>query len=74
MCFGMPKSTVSTILKNEGRLQLFSSSKFEPGRKCQSVHCDLEETLFCLLRQARSMNVPLSGPILKLKPKNWLIN
>ena len=70
--FGLPKSTVSTI---KHRLcELYSCSNFAPGRKCLylAAHSDLEEALFSLFSQARSMNVLISGPILKVKSKDWL--
>ena len=36
-------------------------------------HYDLEEALFTWFKQARIMNVSLSGPILKMKPKELAV-
>ena len=72
--FGLPKSTVSTILKNKVKLRRYmkAQSLILEGRGFVN-HCDLEETLFTWFKQARIMNVPHSGPILKMKPKELAV-
>ena len=66
MSYNLPKSTLSTILKNKDKIrESFAASKIEPRRKCirHSSHEDLEKALLLWFRQARAMNVPISGPI-----------
>ena len=68
--FGLPKSTVSTILKNKAKLRdVYENSKFELERKriLAAVYGDIEEALFTWFKQPRSMNIPVSGPILTIK-------
>ena len=68
--FDLPKSTVSTILKNKEKARaVYEKSKFKPEIKklCTAVYEDIEEALFTWFKQARSMNVPISGPILAIK-------
>ena len=65
--FGLSKSTVSTILKNKAKLRgVYENSKFELQRKRirTAVYGDIEEALFTWFKQARNMNIPVSGPIL----------
>ena len=46
-------------------------TKSEPGSKCcrLATYQDVEEALFSWFKQARCMNVPISGPIMKIKAK-----
>ena len=70
--FSLPKSTLSTILKNKDRLrESYATASFDRGRKRLrlAAHPDIEEVLFSWFKQARCMNVPISGPILKVKAK-----
>ena len=64
--FGIPKTTLSTIVKNKKIKEAFELSKFDPQRKRLRVAAyeDLKEALVIWIGQARSQNVPLSGPIL----------
>ena len=48
---------------------MYESSKFERKRLCTEVYGDIEEALFTWSKQARSMNIPVSGPILAIKAK-----
>ena len=64
--------TLSTILKNKEKFKhLFDTSKLKPGIKCcrLATYQDMEEALFSWFKQARCMNVPISGPIMKIKAK-----
>ena len=61
--YELPQSTLSTILKNKEKFKhLFATSKLKPG-------IDVEEALFSWFKQARCMNVPILGPIMKIKAK-----
>ena len=66
--FGIPCSTLSTILKNKETLKrqhaLGSSKKF---RLKESTKPDVDATLFQWFTAARAQSVPLSGEILKAK-------
>ena len=50
---------------------MYENSKFEIERKRihTAVYGDIEEALFTWFKQARSMNIPVSGPILTIKAK-----
>ena len=68
----MPRSTLSTILKNKEKFKhLFATSKLKPGIICcrLATYQDVEEALFTWFKQARCMNVPISGPSMKIKAK-----
>ena len=67
-----PRITLSTILKNKEKFKhLFATSKLKPGiKRCRlATYQDVEEALFSWFKQARCMNVPISGPIMKIKAK-----
>ena len=67
-----PHITLSTILKNKEKFKhLFATSKLKPGiKRCRlATYQDVEEALFSWFKQARCMNVPISGPIMKIKAK-----
>lgn len=68
--FGIPNSTLSTILKNRDKiLELYQSSKFEPDRKRfrTANHENLETALVDWFKQARSQGARISGPLLMRK-------
>ena len=52
---------------------MYDSSKIERKRLCTEVYGDVEEALFTWSRQVRSMNIPVSGPILAIKAKELAI-
>ena len=59
-------------MKNTEKFKhLFATSKLKPGIKhCRlAIYQDVEEALFSWFKQARCMNVPISGPIMKIKAK-----
>ena len=64
--FGLNKSTVSTVPNLN-----FKEREFELQRKRirTAVYGEIEEALFPWFKQARSMNIPVSGPILTIKAK-----
>ena len=70
--YELPRSTLSTILKNKEKFKhLFATSKLKPGiKRCRlATYQDVEEALFNRFKQARCMNVPISGPIMKIRAK-----
>ena len=63
----IPNSMLSTILKGREKLQKArEDSKFRPTTKKMKLcsHEELEEAVFPWFRQARAMNVPLSGLVI----------
>ena len=62
--FNIPKSTLSTYIKNRDKIEQATSS--QPDRKRQRVvkHEDLEKALFVWFQQARPMNIRVVSPIL----------
>ena len=67
-CLGV----LSTILKNKEKFKhLFATSKLKPGiKRCRlATYQNVKEALFSWFKQARCMNVPISGPIMKIKAK-----
>ncbi|MCG8625372.1 MAG: DNA-binding domain-containing protein, partial [Proteobacteria bacterium] len=67
--FSLPKSMISTILKKKDHLrESYATTSFHHGRKRlrRAAH---PEALFIWFKQVRDMNVPISGPILKVKAK-----
>lgn len=68
--FGIPCSTLSTWLKNKDSLRQAQDS-FAPARKRMRTakHSDVESALLLWFRNARSSNIPISGPILQGKAR-----
>ena len=63
----MPNSTLSTVLNDREKLQKArEDSKFCPATKKMKLcsHEELEEAVFLWFRQARTMHVPFSGPVI----------
>ena len=59
-------------MKNKRKiLEAFESSTFGPDRKRlrTAAHTDIEDALLLWFKQARSLGVPVSGPILQLKSR-----
>ena len=70
--FNVARSTISSIIKNkEKTLEAFESSSFLPDRKRlrTATYTDVEDALLLWFKQARSLNVPISGPILQMKAR-----
>ncbi|XP_026806961.1 tigger transposable element-derived protein 4-like [Rhopalosiphum maidis] len=65
--FGIPSSTLSTILKN--KTKIISNFKLQPTRKKIKLaeFPNLDSSLFKWYIQCKNSNLPISGPILKEK-------
>ena len=61
--FGLPKSSLSTILKDRSKLDLAPTRK----RARSSKRSDVDEAVLIWFKQALSSGVPVSGPLLKTK-------
>lgn len=74
--FGVAKSTVTDVLKKRDRIiEAYEVSKYGPERKRlrTSSYADVEESLMCWLKQARSLDIPISGPTLQEKGRELAI-
>lgn len=66
--FGTCSSTISTIWKNRDKLKnMFQTTSLNAKRLRTAQHKDLEEAALVWFKQQRSLNVPISGPILQTK-------
>lgn len=69
--FGIPPSTLSTILKNRDKLPVVSNGKM----RCRSVEFpEIENSVLQWFRQCRQENIPVSGPLIKEKAKKFAAN
>ena len=62
---GLPKSSLSTILKDRSQLDLDLAPTRKRARS--SKHSDVDEAVLIWFKQALSSGVPVSGPLLKTK-------
>ncbi|XP_062430738.1 tigger transposable element-derived protein 4 [Rhea pennata] len=72
--YGIKKNSLSSILKNKDKvLEAFESLGFDPRRKRlrTAFHADLEEALMRWYRIAQCLNVPVNGPMLRLKANDF---
>ena len=68
--YKIPKSTLSTIIKNKDKIyESFEQSLCVSSKKRlrTAAHQDIEEALVLWLKFARSRQVPVSGPLLQTK-------
>lgn len=65
MRFGIPRSTLSTFLKNQNDLQLRTDcGDMSRKRKKGVAHPDVENATLQFFKQCRNENISISGPIL----------
>lgn len=71
--YGLPASTLSTIIKNEAEiLQRYeSSNNLSSKRRRLAEFPDLEECLLTWFKQCRDKNISVSGPILREKAEEF---
>ncbi|KFR08652.1 Tigger transposable element-derived protein 4, partial [Nipponia nippon] len=72
--YGIKKNSLSSIMKNKEKvLEAFESLRFDPKRKRlrTAFYTDLEEALMKWYRTAQCLNVPVSGPMLRLKANDF---
>ena len=72
--FGLSKSSVSDIVKQKDKLlEAYTSGEYAPHRKRmrKSMYSDVEDALLIWLRQSLHFNVPVSGPIIQKKAKEF---
>lgn len=70
--YGIPASTLSTIIKNEEDILVRASSgQLENKRKREAEFPDIEECVLKWFKQCRNNNVSIGGPILKEKADHF---
>ncbi|NXX46091.1 TIGD4 protein, partial [Tricholaema leucomelas] len=72
--YGIKRNSLSSIMKNKEKvLEAFESLRFDPKRKRlrTAFHTDLEEALVKWYRIAQCLNVPVNGPMLRLKANDF---
>ncbi|XP_013807065.1 tigger transposable element-derived protein 4 [Apteryx mantelli] len=72
--YGIKKNSLSSIMKNKDKvLEAFESLGFDPKRKRlrTAFYTDLEEALMKWYRIAQCLNVPVNGPMLRLKANDF---
>ncbi|TRZ16442.1 hypothetical protein HGM15179_010665 [Zosterops borbonicus] len=72
--YGIKRNSLSSIMKNKEKvLEAFETLRFDPKRKRlrTALHADLEEALMKWCRVAQCLNVPVSGPMLRLKANDF---
>ncbi|NWW53019.1 TIGD4 protein, partial [Pedionomus torquatus] len=72
--YGIKKNSLSSIMKNKEKvLEAFESLRFDPKRKRlrTAFYTDLEEALMKWYRMAQCLNVPVNGPMLRLKANDF---
>ena len=71
--WGIPQSTLSTIMKNkESLIAQYEKQSCTPDRKRMKMaaHPDIEEALLMWFKAARAENIPISGPIMQEKARS----
>ena len=73
--YGIDRSTVSKIERNETQIRSDAQRKKQPDRKRvrQSTGVDVETALLCWFRQMRGENVPINRPMLLKKAHSLAI-
>ncbi|NWI55948.1 TIGD4 protein, partial [Calyptomena viridis] len=72
--YGIKKNSLSSIMKNKEKvLEAFETLRFDPKRKRlrTAFYADLEEALMKWYRIAQCFNVPVNGPMLRLKANDF---
>ncbi|XP_062493500.1 tigger transposable element-derived protein 4 [Pezoporus occidentalis] len=72
--YGIKKNSLSSIMKNKEKLlEAFESLRFDPKRKRlrTAFYTDLEEALVKWYRIAQCLNMPVNGPMLRLKANDF---
>lgn len=71
--FGVPASTLSTILEQKYHIKTLTHYYLSRIRQKKCEYPDLEECLMAWFTQCRQNNITISGPILKEKSISCLL-
>ncbi|XP_036237360.1 tigger transposable element-derived protein 4 [Molothrus ater] len=72
--YGIKRNSLSSIMKNKEKvLEAFETLRFDPKRKRlrTAFYADLEDALMKWYRIAQCLNVPVNGPMLRLKANDF---
>ncbi|KAK8768126.1 hypothetical protein V5799_005093, partial [Amblyomma americanum] len=71
--YGIKKSTLSTYIKNKDSIIDAYQKEIEPSRKRlrTSAHPEMETAVSTWIKDVRSRNIPLSGPIIAAKAADF---
>lgn len=71
--FGIPKSTLSTIIKNKMKIIASTAEGKSVHRYRQKLpqHSDVEKCLIKWFQETRKNNIPVNGPLLQQKAKEF---
>ncbi|XP_023780579.1 tigger transposable element-derived protein 4 [Cyanistes caeruleus] len=72
--YGIKRNSLSSIMKNKEKvLEAFETLRFDPKRKRlrTAFYADLEEALMKWYRIAQCLNMPVNGPMLRLKANDF---
>ena len=75
--FSVAKSTVTSIVKNKQKIvNASNTASFMPERKRLrlAAHSDIEDALMIWFTQARTLNLPISGPVLQIKARELALS
>ncbi|KAH6945079.1 hypothetical protein HPB50_007139 [Hyalomma asiaticum] len=68
---GVSKSTISTILKNEDKIISADANSMDRKRPRRATYADVEEALLKWFVDAQARNIPISGPMMLAKAKDF---
>ncbi|KAH6948811.1 hypothetical protein HPB50_026545 [Hyalomma asiaticum] len=69
--YGVSKSTISTILKNKDKIISANANSTDRKRLRRATYADVEEVLLKWFVDARARNIPISGPMMLAKAKDF---
>ncbi|KAH6946097.1 hypothetical protein HPB50_011624 [Hyalomma asiaticum] len=69
--YGVSKSTISTILKNKDKIISADANSTDRKRLRRATYADVEEVLLKCFVDARARNIPISGPMMLAKAKDF---
>lgn len=69
--YGVSKSTISTILKNKDKIISADANSTDRKRLRRATYADVEEALLKWFVDARARNIPISGPMMLAKAKDF---
>lgn len=72
----IPKSTLSTYIKNKGAIEdAYATEAFASSRKRlrPAKHPELEQAVVAWIREIRSQDIPLSGPMVMAKAADYAL-
>ncbi|KAH6948713.1 hypothetical protein HPB50_025927 [Hyalomma asiaticum] len=69
--YGVSKSTISTIIKSKDKIISTDANSTDRKRLRRATYVDMEEVLLKWFVDARARNIPISGPMMLAKVKDF---